>query len=276
MGITSERDGVVMLSRDNLRSYLPQPMLACYRQVRMSFNRWKYRGHDYYCNVCKSNLRAWAYAGPANHCNLVCPVCNSYGRHRMMVMVIKSELLRSNVIAGNQWLHFAPELGFGNWLKRELPFIDYKSADLFSLDVDMHLDLQSIALPDESTDTVILSHVLEHVDNDNQALRELNRILRPGGMLFIQVPLSDSEETIEDKLDSAEDRLAQYGKTDHVRLYGADILYRIASSGFAVSVHAARNAPYIAQFEYMALDLPERSQMPYANESTTFVCRKPI
>jgi len=266
----------MLISRDSLRRFVPRPVFFVYRGMRARLNRWKYRGGEYHCNVCESNLRGWIHAGPLDHRNFVCPVCYSYGRHRMMAKVIESELARDNSMVGKKWLHFAPEVGFQTWLKRHLPRIDYRSADLFSPDVDLCLDLQDIALPNDSIDAVILSHVLEHVDNDARALRELNRIVVPGGRLFVQVPLSGAQETIEDKLDTSAARLARYGKTDHVRLYGGDLQDRLVAAGFQVTVHDARNEPYRAQFAKMALDLPDDSRMLYNNESTTFVCRKPV
>jgi len=192
----------------------------------------------------------------------------------MMALVIENELLRDGTVIGKKLLHFAPEVGFRNWLKRCLPDIDYRSADLFSPDVDFCLDLRYIALPNDSVDVVILSHVLEHVDDDMRALRELNRILGPGGSLFVQVPLSGAKETIEDKLENAAARLASYGKTDHVRLYGEDLVARLIAVGFSVTVHRAQDEEFRKDFTCMALDLPEDSSMLYDNESTTLVCRK--
>jgi SAM-dependent methyltransferase len=264
----------VPISRDSLRRFAPKPVLSCYRRARAVLNRFKYRGDEYHCNICHSNLRAWVYAGPIDHCNLVCPVCNAYGRHRMMGLVIENELMAQDTMIGKRLLHFAPEVGFQNWLKRKLPHIEYKSADLFSPDVDLCIDLESIALPNDSIDVVILSHVLEHVSNDRCALDELNRILRPNGTLFLQVPLSVEQRTIEEKLDTAGERLVVYGKTDHVRLYGSDLFDRLVASGFEVTVHFAKNEPYLPLFNSMALDLPDNSSMLYNNESTTFVCRK--
>ncbi len=264
----------MLISRDTLRRFVPRPIFSVYRAMRARLNRLKYRGGEYYCNVCDSNLREWIHAGPADHRNFVCPVCYSYGRHRMMAKVIENELVRGDTMAGKKLLHFAPEVGFRNWLKRHFPHIKYQSADLFSPDVDLCLDLQDIALTNEAIDVVILSHVLEHVDDDTLAVKELYRILAPNGKLFIQVPLSGSEATREERLGTPEERLANYGKTDHVRLYGDDIAVRLTDAGFSVTVHRAHEDPYREKFDYMALDLPDGSTMLYDNESTTYVCCK--
>jgi SAM-dependent methyltransferase len=46
----------------------------------------------------------------------------------------------------------------------------------------------AIALSDESVDVVTALDVLEHVRDDLPALREINRILTPGGKLIVTVP----------------------------------------------------------------------------------------
>ena len=264
----------MLATRDLLRRLLPQPVLTFYRDIRAILNRWRYRGSSYYCNVCCSNLRSWHHAGPVGHRNYVCPVCNSYGRHRMMAMIIESELLQENKTINLKVLHFAPELGLQKWLTSRLPRLDYESADLYSDEADLRLDLQNITLPSNSADIVILSHVLEHVENDNLALNELRRVITPGGRLLVQVPLGKERVTIDEKLLLASERLARYGKTDHLRLYGADFQNRLISAGFEVTAYAARDEPFSSQFVRMALDLPDESSMLYRSESTVFVCQK--
>lgn len=55
-------------------------------------------------------------------------------------------------------------------------------------DLDVVGDLQAIPLPDASFETVLCVEVLEHVPSLEQALREISRILRPGGKLILSVP----------------------------------------------------------------------------------------
>jgi ubiquinone/menaquinone biosynthesis C-methylase UbiE len=47
-----------------------------------------------------------------------------------------------------------------------------------------------LALPVEtaSADLVAITQVIEHIDDDHHAMRELTRVLRPGGHLLITVP----------------------------------------------------------------------------------------
>jgi SAM-dependent methyltransferase len=53
---------------------------------------------------------------------------------------------------------------------------------------DLHLDICAIERPDDAFDTVISLEVLEHCVDPFGAARELIRILRPGGALFLTVP----------------------------------------------------------------------------------------
>jgi ubiquinone/menaquinone biosynthesis C-methylase UbiE len=49
-------------------------------------------------------------------------------------------------------------------------------------------DLQAINLPANTWDYAMLNEVLEHVPDDRQALKEVHRILKPSGLLFIFSP----------------------------------------------------------------------------------------
>jgi ubiquinone/menaquinone biosynthesis C-methylase UbiE len=49
-------------------------------------------------------------------------------------------------------------------------------------------DAQAIALPDASIDTAICCETIEHVPDPRIAIRELARVLRPGGRLYLTAP----------------------------------------------------------------------------------------
>ena len=71
---------------------------------------------------------------------------------------------------------------------------------------------------------IICNHVLEHIVNDCKAMRELYRVLKPGGIAILQVPISYTiEKTFEDSsVISEKDRQLIFGQHDHVRIYGPD------------------------------------------------------
>ncbi len=52
----------------------------------------------------------------------------------------------------------------------------------------LQFDLRRCPLPDGCVDAVTALNVLEHIDDDQGALREIARILRPGGVAHIEVP----------------------------------------------------------------------------------------
>ena len=62
--------------------------------------------------------------------------------------------------------------------------------------VDHNVDLQHLPFADETYDFVFASHVLEHIPDDQKAISEIRRILKPNGIAILPVPI-DSENTIE-------------------------------------------------------------------------------
>jgi SAM-dependent methyltransferase len=60
---------------------------------------------------------------------------------------------------------------------------DAQSADVIA-------SLDALPIPDASFDAVLCTQVLEHVSDPATVLAELNRVLRPGGHLWLTVPLT--------------------------------------------------------------------------------------
>ncbi len=67
---------------------------------------------------------------------------------------------------------------------------NYIGADYIEgVGVDIVLDLHNIDLPSESVGTIICMEVLEHVEFPFQAINEMLRVLKPGGLLIISAPM---------------------------------------------------------------------------------------
>ncbi|MBI5304101.1 MAG: class I SAM-dependent methyltransferase [Chloroflexi bacterium] len=64
----------------------------------------------------------------------------------------------------------------------------------------LQFDLVTCPLPDESIDAVILLNVLEHIGDDSAAMRQVYRILKPGGIAVIEVPANQRLYDVYDKL----------------------------------------------------------------------------
>ncbi len=101
-----------------------------------------------------------------------------------------------------------------------------------------HFDIAEIPHPEDSFDLVLCSHVLEHVADDRAALRELHRVLGPGGSAIVLVPLDTSlPETNEDPAVVGPDEREQvFGQHDHVRQYGLDFAGRLEDAGFRIAI----------------------------------------
>jgi SAM-dependent methyltransferase len=72
----------------------------------------------------------------------------------------------------------------------EVDLKSLKQALVFGVSKDrlMISDIQHIPVRDEAFDFVICWHVIEHVPNPEKAIEEINRVLRPNGILVLGVP----------------------------------------------------------------------------------------
>ena len=153
-----------------------------------------------------------------------CPICGSLERHRAARL-----LLRDRIARGQRVLHMAPESLMIPWLVGLS--CEYLNADL-SNPAMVRMDLTDTGLADGSKTLVWCSHVLEHIADDRAALAEIRRILAPGGLLVLQVPIG-GDVTFEDPTATTdEDRLEKFLQEDHVRLYGRDLTERVTAAGF--------------------------------------------
>jgi SAM-dependent methyltransferase len=156
-------------------------------------------------------------------------------RHRLFKIWVDQN---SGEISGRRLLHFAPEQIVAR-LVRPLGS-HYIAADIDPNRADLFLNIEAIALEDQTVDVVICFHVLEHV-NDALALKEMRRILAPGGLLLMMTPVVEGwPTTYEDpRVKTAQERELHYGQADHVRYFGADIRKKMHDAGFAVSEFTA-------------------------------------
>lgn len=166
--------------------------------------------------------------------NALCPGCLSLERHRLLWLYLKE---KTGFFASKlKVLHVAPEQCFYKRFKK-LGNLEYTTADLESPLAEIKFDIQQIPLPDDIYDMVICNHVLEHVEDDHRALREIFRVLKPGGVAILQVPMiMENEKTYEDPaITKPEDRLKHFHQKDHHRIYGADFPERVKKAGFEIS-----------------------------------------
>ena len=98
------------------------------------------------------------------------------------------------------------------------------------------IDVLNIPFDPNYFDLIICNHVLEHIQNDIDAMKELFRVLKLNGKAILQVPISkNSEKTFEDfSVTDPKERENIFGQFDHVRIYGQDYTKRLESVGFSV------------------------------------------
>ena len=156
----------------------------------------------------------------------ICPRCHSFSRQRAMTLLFERMELQ-----GRRILHFAPERALEPVFDR-MHGVRRVTTDLHA-PAELRLDITDIDLPDASFDLVVCSHVLEHVPDDRAALRELARIVAPGGLVLIIVPYHPQHETFEDPaITKPLARAVAFGQPGHVRVYGIDFRDRLEGAGF--------------------------------------------
>jgi SAM-dependent methyltransferase len=198
------------------------------------------------CPICEKSSRRWISLGLDEG---MCPRCMSEGRHRLLALYMRDEL----GIPGRRAriLHFAAEYCFIRRFDRASG-VTHIVADLDPPRGGVKMDITNIPLDSESVDLVICSHVLEHVEDDAKAMRELKRVLRPGGTALVMCPVSyELESTFEDpSIVTPEGRREAFHQSDHVRLYGADFDDRLRAAGFQVdaSRYASRAGERVARY----------------------------
>jgi SAM-dependent methyltransferase len=212
------------------RPPLPQPLALFYRGDRVE------------CPCCGRTARKFAPTirpvGP-NRPSARCPHCGARDRQRYLRLYLER---KTNLLVDHlRVLHFAPERIFEKWLSAQ-PNLDYVTTDLERPRAMVKADITELPFPDDSFDVILCSHVLEHVVEDRKAMRELYRVLRPGGWALVLVPIDfDRSETFEDPAVVAPaDRERLFGQADHVRVYGRDFAERLAEAGFTVRVEDYR------------------------------------
>jgi SAM-dependent methyltransferase len=191
-----------------------------------------YTGNAVTCPICDKSFRKFLPYGRINQReNALCPNCMSLERHRLIWLYLRattdffSRKLRV--------LHIAPEACFIQRFEK-LHGDGYITADIESPLAKVKMDIHKIPFPDSSFDVVLCNHVLEHVDDDIQSMKEIARVLKPNGFSILQVPFFHPipKVTYEDKLITEPvAREKAFGQDDHVRKYGKDYTRRIERSG---------------------------------------------
>jgi SAM-dependent methyltransferase len=219
-------------------------------KIMAFFSRFGYIGKNKKCPICNHYSNKFASHGVIKRANARCVWCESLERHRLIWLFFQR---KTNLFDSQQkrMLHFAPEQAFVSRLSKAIG-PGYLTVDLHN-EAMMKMDITDLHFPDGSFDVIYCCHVLEHVENDIQAIRELARVLNEDGWALIVVPIQGNE-TIEDQnIRKPADRLRVFGQEDHVRLCGLDYRNRLESNGFYVKEYGLNDFTSNDEQEYYGL-----------------------
>ena len=204
-------------------SYLFRPLFVLY-----------YKGNTYEDPIDGKKFRSflpYGYENPRE--NVLSPSTLSLERHRLLWLYLENETNFFNNAL--KVVHFAPEQAFYKRFKK-LKNIDYTTTDLNSPLADVKADICELPFDTASFDVILCNHVLEHIPDDTKAMKELYRILKPGGWGVFQIPQDLKRATTyeDDTITDKKERAKIFGQYDHVRIYGRDYFDKLRSIGFKV------------------------------------------
>lgn len=251
-------------------NHIPRPILQRIAGWAVPIMGLWYVGRGKECPLCGCRRRKFLpYGYVTQRDNALCPNCLALERHRTLWLWLLHESdIGRGAVALPRLLHVAPEVALMRKFSRiyaKQP-ADYVTADLESPLADLHFDIQHIPLEDESFDVVICNHIMEHVEDDRLAMREILRIMRKGGWGVILSPVDlQREKTFEDDTitDEAE-RTRIFGQYDHRRIYGRDYAERLREAGFEVY-----------ECDYANLIPAEEKQLYALTDEPLYIVRKP-
>ncbi|WP_205502744.1 class I SAM-dependent methyltransferase [Rufibacter psychrotolerans] len=246
-----------------LKKLLPAKARFSLRKLYWLSRSWLYLGRNVFCPLCEGSFRTFLPFGSERRPQALCPRCHTVERHRLLWLYLQEQVgITERPL---EVLHMAPEPILQQRLKRLLN-LRYRSADLTSPLAMDHVDIQALPYAPATFDLILCSHVLAHVPDDRQALRELRRVLKPGGTLLLQARLHPRATTLEvPQAVTPQQRLQAFGQADRYRNYGQDFAHRVAEEGFAVQA-----------VEYALAHPPqERTRMGLGNQELIFVATLP-
>jgi predicted SAM-dependent methyltransferase len=212
---------------------VPRPLLIKLSYVVRPFIAFYLKGNKYTDPIDNKSFRKFLpYGYEVQRQNVLSPSTLSLERHRLLWLYLTNET--NFFTSKKKVLHMAPEQCFLTRF-RKLNH-DYVTADIDSPIADVTADIINLPFNDNSFDVIFCNHVLEHVQDDTKAMKELFRVMKKGGMGIFQVPQDlNRNVTFEDNsITNPKERAKIFGQYDHVRVYGRDYFDKLRSIGFEV------------------------------------------
>ena len=212
---------------------VPRPLLIKLSYVIRPFIAFYLKGNNYTDPIDNKSFRKFLpYGYEIQRQNVLSPSTLSLERHRLLWLYLTNET--NFFTSKKKVLHMAPEQCFLSRFKKLNH--EYITADLDSPIADVKADIVNLPFNDNSFDVIFCNHVLEHIQDDTKAMKELFRVMKKGGMGVFQVPQDlNRDVTFEDNsITDPKERAKIFGQYDHVRVYGRDYFDKLRSVGFKV------------------------------------------
>ena len=212
---------------------VPRPLLIKLSYVVRPFIAFYLKGNNYTDPIDNKSFRKFLpYGYEIQRQNVLSPSTLSLERHRLLWLYLTNET--NFFTSKKKVLHMAPEQCFLSRFKKLNH--EYITADIDSPIADVKADIVNLPFTDNSFDVVLCNHVLEHIQDDIKAMKELFRVMKKGGMGIFQVPQDlNRDVTFEDNsITDPKERAKIFGQYDHVRVYGRDYFDKLRSVGFKV------------------------------------------
>lgn len=210
--------------------FLPKKLLFSFEPFLRNGYSLFYKGTNHHCVLCDFKANKWINNDKNDK---LCPKCGSLSRDRRLWSILKESYLKEN----SNVLDFSPSRSlFRKWKKEKK--IHHIATDLSgNFMADKQFDITQIAVNANTFDIIICYHVLEHVVEDQKAIKELYRVLKPNGTVLIQTPFKEGAIYEDYTITSEKERLKHFGQEDHVRVYSVlGLIERIKKAGFKTEV----------------------------------------
>lgn len=213
-----------------------------------------------YCPICEKYLE-FEVSGSNEREYSKCPLCGSLERHRLTYLFFKgrySELFNQKSI---KLLHISPEKVFYNYFKDQKN-IDYYPADINDLklfesdniEIEEKISIEKLPYPDNEFDLIYNEHILQYIQDDDKAIKEIYRVLKRNGHCIIPLILNNPlDETSEN----------DYGKQNKI-IYLTDLANKFKQYGFDVEVVTCEDI----------LDFDFEKSLYNVSDTKIIVCKK--
>ena len=188
-----------------------------------------YRGSNFQCNLCEIKLRKFINLSSGD---LICPNCGSLPRTRGLWDILKNNIKNQSV------LHFSPPESLKEVIELKGNTNKYITTDFEGeFESEYNFDIENINMTNESIDVIICYHILEHIENDMNAITELYRILKKNGCCYIQTPFKEGSIYEDQTIREPTERLKHFGQKDHLRIYSPlELSDRLSQTGFSTEL----------------------------------------